>query len=195
MPNKKYLSKLSKEEYEYILAGQGLILGTFVAEDLIAIRALLIPKLEDPEHLGYEVGLSQDQFSNLIYQEISLVHPDYRGNRLQQLLARLIMEQLDEQFPNVRYISCTVAPFNIPSLLDKFRQDMYIKSLKVIYDHQLRYIFFKDLKEKLSLKRVKQTKVIPMNAIKEQQDLLAKGWIGISLKEKEGSYFVKYIKC
>src|SRR5690625_4538271 len=105
MPNKKYLSKLSKEEYEYILAGQGLILGTFVAEDLIAIRALLIPKLDDPEHLGYEVGLSQDQFPSLIYQEISFVHPDYRGNRLQQLLARLIMEQLDEQFPNVCYIS------------------------------------------------------------------------------------------
>src|SRR5699024_337409 len=74
LESKAQLARLTKEEYEYILSGKGLVLGVFIKKELIAIRALLVPEIDDPEHLGLDVGLSREQLLEVIYQEISFVH-------------------------------------------------------------------------------------------------------------------------
>ena len=38
------------------------------------------------------------------------------------------------------YVCCTVAPFNIPSLKDKFSQGMEIAALKEKYGGSMRYV-------------------------------------------------------
>jgi hypothetical protein len=193
LTEKKNLQPLTYEELDYILTGNGLIIGAFTEKRLIAFRALLIPPI-DEEHLGLDVGLEAEELPRVIYQEISNVHPDYRGNRLQQTLAHLIMQEqgkLDQRFT---YVACTVAPFNIPSLKDKFKQGMEIAALKIKYMNQLRYIFIKSLVEEDRGGEISEIVRVPMGDVEGQQALLHEGWRGISLEEDDGGYRVLYVK-
>lgn len=191
LENKEILQKLSKEEFLYILEGKGLAIGTFIDKELIAIRALLVPPI-DENHLGLAVGLKDEELNKVIYQEISFVHPEYRGNRLQQLLAKLIMLELEKLEHTYRYVCCTVAPFNIPSLMDKFNQHMYVKALKRIYGDKLRYIFIKDLQTKKL--KWKETREVLIDHIELQKQFLKSGWIGYQLIKRNEQYWIQYGK-
>lgn len=193
LTEKKNLQPLTYEELDYILTGRGLMIGAFTAKGLIAFRALLIPPI-DEEHLGLDAGLEAEELPRVIYQEISNVHPDYRGNRLQQTLAHLIMEELGKLDQRFTYVACTVAPFNIPSLKDKFKQGMEIAALKIKYVNQLRYIFIKRLDGEGSGGEISEITRVQMGDVDRQQTLLHEGWRGISLEEEGGGYQVLYVK-
>lgn len=191
LENKDTLQPLTLGEYEYILTGNGLMIGAFVDEDLIAFRALLAPPVDDDEHLGLDIGLQKNELHRVIYQEISNVHPTCRGNGLQKILANVIMNQLTQENSKYDYVCCTVAPFNIPSLKDKFAQEMEITALKEKYGGRLRYVFMKDLRSKQP-KGWKDEIVLPMSDIIGQQKLLAKGYRGYKMEERDGEYFVQF---
>lgn len=147
---------MTKEEFSFILLDNGLVLGVYVDNKLIAVRVLLVPK-DDPEHLGFAIGLSEADLDKVIYQEVSFVHPNYQGNGLQKIMAKLIMIELNNKEHAYLYVCATVAPDNIPSLKDKFEQGMEIKALVTIYGEKQRYVFSKKLnnsnKKKKSLKK------------------------------------------
>ena len=131
---------------------------------------MLVPPI-DEEHLGWDIGLSESELPKVIYQEISNVLPAFRGNQLQKILASLIMQELAKKNHSYRYVCCTVAPFNIPSLKDKFSQGMRIAALKEKYGGSLRYIFVKDLEE-IGEPEYKETIFIPMKEFSAQQSKL-----------------------
>lgn len=190
LEKKETLQPLTQEEYRNILSGNGLMLGVFLEERLIGFRALLVPEI-DEDHLGRDIGLSEEELPGVIYQEISIVHPNYRGNRLQQTLAILIMQELMKTENGITHICCTVAPFNIPSLKDKFAQGMEIAALKEKYGGMLRYIFVKELAEGLDKDWSEITR-LKMDDSKAQQELLAAGWRGIQLEMEDGEYWVSF---
>ncbi|MGE8203302.1 GNAT family N-acetyltransferase [Heyndrickxia sp. NPDC080065] len=192
LENKEILQPLNTQEFENILGGNGFMIGAFVKKQLIAFRALLVPEI-DQDHLGLDIGLGENDLSKVIYQEISNVHPEYRGNRLQQTLATLIMQELKKHTNNYAYICCTVAPSNIPSLKDKFAQDMEMAALKEKYGGRLRYIFVKGLEEK-SDRKWEETATLRMDDISGQQALLKKGWRGIQMQVKDSEYWVEFGK-
>ncbi|CAN7264832.1 GNAT family N-acetyltransferase [Rossellomorea sp. LjRoot5] len=193
LTEKKNLQPLTYEELDYILTGNGLMIGAFTEKGLIAFRALLVPPI-DEEHLGLDVGLDEEELPRVIYQEISNVHPDYRGNRLQQTLAHLIMQELGELDQRFTYVACTVASFNIPSLKDKFKQGMEIAALKIKYVDQLRYIFIKSLVGEGQGGEISEIARVPMGDVEGQQALLDEGWRGISMEDDDGGYRVLYVK-
>lgn len=125
LEDKSRLQPLSQEEFQYILEGNGMMIGAFIENELIAFRALLVPPIDD-EHLGLDIGLPESELHRVIYQEISNVHPNCRGNGMQKILATVIMDELQKEDSKYDYVCCTVAPFNIPSLKDKFAQGMKI---------------------------------------------------------------------
>jgi hypothetical protein len=190
LENKNVLQPLTIEEYQYILGSNGLMIGAFAEGDLIAFRALVVPPV-DEEHLGIDIGLSKDELGKVIYQEISNVIFDYRGNGLQKLLANLIMNELDREEHDFRYICCTVAPFNFPSLKDKFAQGMMIAALKEKYGGLLRYIFVKDLAE-TELAEWQDIKIIKMADIAVQKEILKAGWRGYKMEEKQNEMWVYF---
>lgn len=192
LEDKASLEKLSQDEFRNILEGNGLMIGAFVENKLFAIRALLIPPIDD-HHLGRFAGLTQEELPKVIYQEVSLVHPEYRGNRMQQQLAHLIMNELENSQLDFQYVCCTVAPFNIPSLKDKFNQRMKIKALEKVYGEKLRYVFIKDLLKEDELER-EENKFIPMDDIEMQQRLLASEWEGIQLVVNKDKFYIQYTK-
>ncbi|WP_257347304.1 GNAT family N-acetyltransferase [Pseudalkalibacillus decolorationis] len=192
LENKDTLQPLTKEEFQYILEGNGLIIGAFVEEQLIAFRALLVPPI-DEEHLGWDLGLAEEDLASVIYQEISNVHPVYRGNRLQQTLAILVMQELGQDYKDYSYICCTVAPFNIPSLKDKFNQGMEITALKEKYGGRVRYVFVKEIAEERD-RDWTEVATARMDNMAAQQALLTEGWRGFQMENRDGEYWVDFGK-
>lgn len=190
LADQSILQLLSTEEFEYILNGHGMMIGAYVGEELIAFRALLNPPI-DEEHLGYDCGIAENEFQRVLYQEISNVSPKYRGYGLQKTLATVVMENIDLE--KYDYVCSTVKPYNIPSLKDKFSQDLVIKGLKIKYVDKLRYIFYKDLRQEMS-PNFTEKQVISMGDTTAQQQLLKQGFLGTSMFEENNGWFVVYEK-
>jgi len=190
LPDKDSLQPLSNEELLYILNGNGVMIGAFINEELIAFRALLIPII-DEEHLGYDIGLTEESdLKRVLYQEISNVHPNYRGFGLQKTLAKVIMQQVDPSAFNV--VCATVMPYNIASLKDKFSQGMHVAALKYKYNGKLRYVFAKHLHTEIEYEDEVISKA--MSDVKGQQALVKNGYFGVSMRQVEHDWVVEYRK-
>ena len=190
LPDKAILQPLDEGELVFILKGNGLMIGVFVEGKLIAFRALLEPVI-DGEHLGYDIGMqTEDELKKVLYQEISNVHPQYRGFGLQRTMADNIMQKVDSTKYNV--VCATVMPGNIASMKDKFSQHMHIAALKLKYGGKLRYVFMKRLPE-VEHQWVEEQLVL-MSETNEQQQLIQRGFIGVSMKEQQGEWLIQYVK-
>lgn len=186
LENLAVLQPLSDEELLNILSGNGVMIGVFVSDRLIAFRALLKPQVDEDEHLGADVGA--DDFTRVLYQEISNVHPDFRGHGLQKLMAGWIMDEIDlGQFD---WICATVMPYNIASLKDKFAQGMYVYALKWKYGGKLRYVFGKDLRGNREF--TNDSIHVSMGDTEQQQQLLADGFVGVAMEQVDGDWIVVY---
>lgn len=180
------LQPLSNEEFAAILNDKGIMLGAYKENQLVACRALLQPDVNDPEHLGIDAGA--EDLSRVLYQEISFVHPQYRGFNLQKELGQRIMELVDiSQFD---IVCATVMPFNIPSLKDKFSQGMHVYALKYKYGGKLRYVFARHLHNPIEVEE--QSITLSMNDVEYQQQLLNVGYVGVELVQKDNQWFVTY---
>lgn len=192
LDEKCMLEPLAENEYTNILEGKGLMIGAFVGEALVAFRALMVPD-QNEEHLGRDIGLEEDDLEKVIYQEISIVLPEYRGNKLQMTLAILIMQELNKLESQSRYVCSTVAPFNIPSLKDKFAQGMEVAALKEKYNSTLRYVFVKDLARPEN-RTWDIVLAIPMEDIASQQEKINEGWRGFQIEQEADIWYVYYGK-
>lgn len=188
LENPAILQPLSDEELLNILSGNGVMIGVFVSERLVAFRALLKPQVDEDEHLGADVGATD--FSRVLYQEISNVHPEFRGHSLQKLMARWIMDEVE--LTHYDWICATVMPYNIASLKDKFAQGMYVYALKLKYGGKLRYVFGKDLH---STKEFTNASIhVSMGDTEKQQQLLADGFVGVAMEPFDDDWLVEYRK-
>ena len=188
LENPAILQPLSDEELLHILDGNGVMMGVFASEQLVAFRALLKPQVDEDEHLGADVGATD--FSRVLYQEISNVHPAFRGHGLQKRMASWIMDEVD--LKHYDWICATVMPYNIASLKDKFAQGMFIYALKLKYSGKLRYVFGKELHG--SREFMSASVQVSMGNTAKQQQLLADGFVGIAMEQIEGDWFVEYKK-
>ncbi|MGN5652717.1 GNAT family N-acetyltransferase [Bacillus sp. Brlt_9] len=190
LEDKSRLQPLSLEEFQYILEGNGMMIGAFIENELIAFRALLVPPIDD-EHLGLDIGIPESELHRVIYQEISNVHPNCRGNGMQKILATVIMNELQKDDSKYDYVCCTVAPFNIPSLKDKFAQGMKIAALKEKYGGSMRYVFVKELRGD-NERDWTDIKSIPMNNAGGQQALLSEGYRGYKMEKVDEDFVVRF---
>lgn len=185
------LQPLSRSEFEFILNGNGLIVGLFEGQKLVAFRALLMPFI-DGDHLGLDAGLSLGALSRVIYLELSIVHPDYRGKGLQLQMGKIVMGAIDRS--RYDYVCSTVAPFNIPSLKDKFVLGLHIVAMSQKYGGKLRYVFMKTFKDEQNDVKSSEERVIPMSDTATQQRLLNEGFIGVSISTVTDEWHVQYLK-
>ena len=188
LENPAILQPLSDEEMLNILHGNGVMIGVFVSERLVAFRALLKPQIDEDEHLGADVGAND--LSRVLYQEISNVHPEFRGHGLQRLMAGWIMDEVN--LAHYDWVCATVMPYNIASLKDKFAQGMYVYALKLKYGGKLRYVFGKNLRNPRELTGVSIH--VAMGDTEKQQQLLAEGFVGVAMEQIDDDWFVEYRK-
>ena len=171
-----------------ILDGNGLIIGVFDSEQLVAFRALLKPDATEDEHLGADVSAAD--LTRVLYQEVSVVHPAMRGKGLQQQMGEFIMSQVDVTLYD--WVCATVMPFNIASMKDKLAQGLWIRALKLKYGGKLRYVFGKDLRSEAA--SFIASTLVRMAETEEQQKLLAQGYVGTDISLVENEWYVKYEK-
>ena len=188
LEDKSILQPLSHDEFEHILGNNGVMLGAFDNAKLIACRALLKPDPTEEEHLGVDARALD--LSRVLYQEVSFVHPSYRGHGLQRKLGQRIMELVN--LADYDVICATVKPFNIASLKDKFSQGLHVVALKYKYGGKLRYVFAKYLHDEVKL--TDEQVVINMANTEEQQTIISQGYVGIKLIQTEDGWAVLYNK-
>lgn len=178
------LSTLSEEEFIDLIRGKGWLVGVFIEKQLIASRALLIPSVDEKDHLGKDAGIARSELDQVIYQEISIVNPAFRGYHLQQQMGEWLMKMLENSQHKYRYLCATVAPANIASMKDKFNQNMQIVALKKKYNEKWRYIFFKDLTQNEMNQALEDESWVLSNDLSEQNDLLKRGFVGTGIRVK-----------
>lgn len=189
LKDKRVLQPLSEAEFLNILGGNGLMIGVYEGDQLVAFRALLKPDPSEDEHLGADVGAND--LTRVLYQEVSVVHPMMRGKGLQQKMGEYIMAQIDVSLYD--WVCATVMPFNIASMKDKLAQGLFIRGLKLKYGGKLRYVFGKDLRS-TNLHAFTERESVAMANTEEQQLLLAQGFVGTGMALVEDEWFVQYEK-
>jgi predicted GNAT superfamily acetyltransferase len=180
------LQPLSRAELNNILGDNGVMLGAFDGDKLIACRALLMPDPSEEEHLGIDAGASD--LTRVLYQEVSFVHPTYRGQGLQKKLGARIMDCVN--IADFDFVCATVKPFNIASLKDKFSQGMHVVALKLKYGGKLRYVFAKPLHTNINVSD--DAIIVEMADTEKQQTLLSQGYVGCDLQFVEEKWLVTF---
>lgn len=147
LEDKEVLETIGRGEFSEMIE-QGFIIGLFEGEELKAVRAMYIPPLNDPEHLAEDGGVENRE--EVIYSEITFIHPEWRGQGFQTKLGRELIEKVraDERF---KYIFTTVMPTNLPSLKDKLRLGFKIINTKYMYGGKLRHVLQLNVEEPLEV--------------------------------------------
>lgn len=184
LQDKMILETIDRPEFVEMIE-QEFIIGVYIEEELKAIRAMYIPPLDDPEHLAEDGGVTDR--TEVIYSEISFIHPASRGQGLQTKLGRQLIERVraDGRF---RHVLTTVLPTNIPSLKDKFRLGFKIVNTRIMYGGKYRHVLQLDLNEPLEASGEKKT----VN-YKNIEWMLENGknYIGFNFDGENIDYYVK----
>lgn len=147
LEQKEVLEKLTEEEFQKCLE-QGYVTGVYADDELIALRMMYIPSLDEEEHLADDVGVSRERS---IYSEISLVNPEHRGQKLQMKMGEYLIEQVRAS-GDFDYIFSTVMPANLASLKDKFKLGFKIMRTRLKYGGKRRHVLYLPLNEKVEVK-------------------------------------------
>jgi len=108
---------LDKSEDVHTWLGNG-TMELWLAEDEGGILAggfnILYPGLEDYNY-GYDLDFTREQLLRVIHMDTAVVHPDFRGHKLQRRLMAVIEEELALRYPGAILLT-TVHPENLYSL-------------------------------------------------------------------------------
>ncbi|HIW38713.1 MAG TPA: GNAT family N-acetyltransferase [Candidatus Jeotgalicoccus stercoravium] len=144
LEQKEVLQKLTREEFEKGVE-QGYTAGVFVDGQLVALRTMYLPDVDEEEHLADDVGVPRERS---IYSEISLVHPSHRGQGLQTKMGEFLIDQVKNS-GDFDYIFSTVMPTNLASLKDKFKLGFKIMRTRLKYNGKRRHILYLPLESEL----------------------------------------------
>ena len=147
LEQKEVLEKLTEEEFQKCLE-QGYVTGVYADDELIALRMMYIPSLDEEEHLADDVGVSRERS---IYSEISLVKPEHRGQKLQMKMGEYLIEQVRAS-GDFDYIFSTVMPANLASRKDKFKLGFKIMRTRLKYGGKRRHVLYLPLNEEVEVK-------------------------------------------
>jgi len=165
------------QELTDILKGGGQVLGAFAGDTLVAFRVICWPE-ETPLNLGWHLGFSAQELRQVIQLEGTIVHPHYRGNRLQQ---RLTIESL-KRLPEARRQGClltAISPQNHTSLANMLGLGLVIAGYKEDRDQPAfsRFILYRPLYAPVLI-QPHTSRQVPLADIARQRQWLHQGYVG-----------------
>ena len=173
----------NEEELHGLFAQGGIAAGAVADGGLIAFHTALIPG-DSPCNLGSDVGLPPGELARVAHLENCAVHPDFRGNSLQRLLAAALIEALEAR--GYRYLCETVAPGNWPSIKSTLDNGLIITGLKKKYGGYWRYLFVRDLLHPIRPDLSAAIRWVDAADIEGQLDRFAAGHIAVRIAEEQG---------
>lgn len=131
--------------------------------------------------MGRELELPEDELDHVVHLEATVVHPEYRGNKLQ---AKMMKHTFDMVFKLGYYhILCTVSPFNYPSLKNVMDAGLVIKALgqrEGPYEGKWRFLLHRDLRF-IGTKRYRRSIEVENEKLDKQIEILNRGYQGFLL--------------
>ena len=191
MDRNDYCVPLSEKEHLEMLDGRGEAVGVFIGARLVALCGILFPG-DSENNMAYELNFSPEKLHSVAQLEISLVHPGFQGNDLQQKMAGFLVERAKNN-QQYRYIFTTVSPYNYPSLQTVTTLGLFIAKVCKKYFGWDRYVVFRDFQKPIELDTVYAIAVSNI-ALEEQQALLECGYLGFSLLKGEDDIKVLFAR-
>lgn len=182
---------LTNAEFRQVLGEQGISVGAFLEQRLVGFHGVFFPHVS-AENLGLDIGLKELELNRVAHMESVSVHPDFRGNGLHLQMANRLIDYI-QNHTSYRYLLETVSPENTGSIKNVLKSGLVIVHLKRKYGGLLRYIFYRNLNEVVSIKE--DTSVdIDIRDKEKQACFLEKGYIGYRMERKGGSFFISFAK-
>lgn len=178
--NKKLYQMRKEEEFIEYLNNNGIFLGVFVNDQLVAARITDVPGLKEHNY-GYLLNFPKEKLLKSMHFKIMLVRPKYRGNGLQIRTMRLIEKIFIHK--GFQYGLCRISPDNYYSLANALEFGLEIKAINAFENHQkyIRCILSKDL-DALQPITYQSIEYVDNRNIKKQQELIAEGYVGFKAK-------------
>jgi len=165
------------------LGPQGIVLGVFVQQRLVAFRNLYFPDPWDAEwNLGLDLGLPKEELGNVANLQMVCVHPDFRGNSLALKMNRLSIGLLREKGIH-HHICATVSPYNIWNIPVLLSSGFRVARLKNKYGGKVRYIVHQDLRKPVHFDD-QSTVHVRLDNLDTQQRWFDSGFYGVALKKR-----------
>lgn len=180
----EYLRAVSEEEFLSLLTGDGLVLGASASDRLVAFAAAWFPG-PDPHNYGRQYGLPEAELPRAAHFRAAVVHPDYRGHHLLQLLLEQILDLVPAE--RIRYWFALAMPENTASCTSVFRLGMTVFHIGPGRDGRTRYWFGLDRHRRLELDSATRC-TVPVARLEEQVRLLETGYRGCGLISEPGGH-------
>ncbi len=167
---------------------EGRIIGAFSDHRIIAFRVIHFPPHGD-DNFGIDIDLPEDELHKVAHLAATVVHPAYRGNSLafkMNMHAIKIIRDLD-----YCHLCSTVSPSNYANIVTLFKTGLIIKEVKEKYGGKLRYIFYQNLSNPITMK-TKEEINIRIDDIYNQKKLLWKGYYGYKINRNDTKFEIIY---
>ncbi|MDO9592206.1 MAG: hypothetical protein Q7I98_03325, partial [Erysipelotrichaceae bacterium] len=178
----------TKSDYLRTLEQGGFVLGVYVENKLISYRYVSFPGLND-QNLGLDLGMDTEALLHSANLETTVVHPDYRGNRLQKITLDHAVALVKEK--GYYHLFSTVSPKNIFSLVNVMSAELKVKALKKKYgqradnsDGKWRFILHRDLTQEVCAEYGKIVS-LSLGDFQSQVNILNGGYIGHKLDKND----------
>lgn len=132
----------NNNDFENIFQSENSVIGVETVDGLVAYSIIRIPGLAE-DNLGRDIELPREEHTQVAHLQATAVHPIFRGNGLQQKLARAHLEELEKM--GYKHVCCTVSPRNPISLGNIISCGFVIKGLIPKFDGWWRYIMYKGI--------------------------------------------------
>lgn len=192
LPNPHLFRSDSRSFMDKQIESRGRTFGVFCDDDLVGYAAISFPD-GDPDNLGRDLPLPENELGNVADYDGSAVHPDYRGNDLQKLMTG--MRHRWALRHDRWHILGTVSPFNAFSLRNFLALGCRVKNIKQKYGGMLRLIIHLDLRELMPPTVDPETVVdVPLTNISLQTSLLQRGYEGFRVVHDSGEPCLRYAR-
>lgn len=174
------LQTFSEDFMRQHMERQGIVLGVFVENRLIAFRNIYFPDSSDREwNLGIDIGLPAEELSKVANLQMVCVHPDFRGNSLALKMNNLALKILKNRGEH-HHICATVSPYNIWNIRILLNSGFRIVGLKDKYEGKLRYIVHQNIRSRIRYSRQSAQKV-SLEDLDTQKMLFKSGFMGVTV--------------
>lgn len=143
LPDQSWYASTERSEFEEYIQSTGKIIGLFTSDNQLVAMGIYVKNGTGSHNYGYDLDLVGDALLSVGQIESTVVHPNYRGNRLQHFLCTEL-EKIS--YENSTPILCaTACPDNIFSVNTFLKLGYYIDREKLKYGGLRRYILVKYL--------------------------------------------------
>jgi ribosomal protein S18 acetylase RimI-like enzyme len=132
----------NNKDFKNIFQSENSVIGVETVDGLVAYSIIRIPGLAD-DNLGRDIELPREEHTEVAHLQATAVHPLFRGNGLQQKMARAHLDELEKM--GYKHVCCTVSPRNPISLANIMSCGFVIKGLIPKFDNWWRYIMYKGI--------------------------------------------------